>query len=103
MLNTNEKDDEELRRKLSKHFINYVVVYPNKIVVSLCGFFSTLHNLNDVPDFESVDKCLILQDQRRTREKLRVWFTKIQVFTNTLNHKSRLFGFSKKSIMFIIK
>ncbi len=60
-----DKDDEKFRRNLSKHFINYVIVYPNKIVVSIRGFAPISSELTDVPDFENIDKCLIFQDKRR--------------------------------------
>ena len=58
-------DDEEFRRKLSNHFINYVIIYPSKIVVSVRGFEPDLPDYEPRPDFENIDECLISQDKRR--------------------------------------
>ena len=58
-------DDEEFRRKLSNHSINYVIIYPSKIVVSVRGFEPDLPDYEPRPDFENIDECLISQDKRR--------------------------------------
>ena len=65
LLGDKNKDDEEFRRKLAKHFINYVIVYPNKIVVGLRGRSPNLPDFYPFPDFDNIDKCLISQDRRR--------------------------------------
>ena len=60
-----EIDDEKFRRNLAKHFINHVIVYPNKIIVSIRGFRVISSELNDVPDFENIEECLKNSDKRR--------------------------------------
>ena len=59
------EDNDEFRRKLSNHFINYVIIYPSKIVVSVRGFEPDLPDYEPRPDFENIDECLISQDKRR--------------------------------------
>ncbi len=65
LLGNRHKDDEEFRRKLAKHFINYVIVYPNKIIIGLRGRSPNLPDFYPYPDFENIDECLISQDRRR--------------------------------------
>ena len=62
-------DDETFRRKLAKHFIKYVIIYPSKIIVGLRGYSPNLHDYELEPDFENIDKCLISQDRRRSSNK----------------------------------
>lgn len=63
------EDDETFRRKLAKHFIKYILVYPTKIIVGLRGFSPNLHDYEVEPDFENIDKCLISSDKRRSSTK----------------------------------
>ena len=64
-----DKDDEKFRRKLAKHFIKYVIIYPSKVIVGLRGYSPNLHDYELEPDFENIDKCLISQDLRRSSNK----------------------------------
>ena len=65
LIETKSEDNDAFRRMLAKHFINYVIVYPTKIIISLRGFAPNLHDLPPTPDFDNIDKCLISSDKRR--------------------------------------
>ena len=63
------EDNDEFRRRLAKHFIKYVIIYPSKIIVGLRGYSPKLPDFELEPDFENIDECLISQDKRRSRNK----------------------------------
>ena len=63
------EDNDEFRRRLAKHFIKYVIMYPSKIIVGLRGYSPKLPDFELEPDFENIDKCLISQDRRRSSNK----------------------------------
>ncbi len=63
------EDNDEFRRRLAKHFIKYVIMYPSKIIVGLRGYSPKLPDFELEPDFENIDECLISQDRRRSSNK----------------------------------
>ena len=63
------EDNETFRRKLAKHFIKYVLIYPTKIIVGLRGYSPKLPDFELEPNFENIDECLISSDKRRNRNK----------------------------------
>ncbi|MBE5763001.1 MAG: recombinase family protein [Clostridiales bacterium] len=92
-------DDETFRRKLAKHFIKYVIIYPSKIIVGLRGYSPNLHDYELEPDFENIDKCLISQDRRRSSNKENVGSPKSRYLRTQICDCKYLFSCSEILIL----